>query len=212
MPVGGSLWPWGTAIRYVPQWDQAVVKKDEADLATLTADRVALAHLLPLNGIQTEGCKPCQVTWQITKYNFDLLMLHPSHYTSVDRLMGTKRSLIVHTDGAFAQADRTTGAPARPAVSEFFGQGSHYNTAAPFNRHMLSSAFPDTRNGRPPGVAMTPTTPIFAAVVTAFQTVRNQLLPAQGPYRGSWPVQLWTGGAGRPPFQDYSRYGLEGDC
>jgi hypothetical protein len=155
----------------------AFVKNDEANLTRITANGEVPAQLLPITNILTEACKDCQVTWQVTKYNFDLLMLHSSHHASVDRLTGAKRSLIVHVDGVFVQTNTTAGAPARAAVGVFFGEGSQYNTAPSFNRHMLSRAFPDDRNGRQPGVAMTPATATFAAVVVALHTIRQQFLP-----------------------------------
>lgn len=140
------LCAWGHMIRYVPQWDVAVVGKDEAAKNKLIANGEVPDKLLPISEMVCYFCETCQVTWQATKMDEDdPLTGHPSHHTWVDRVKGAKRAIIVHVDGAFTQS--STNAPARAGVGVFFGVDSAFNTTKRFERRMLGQdVFSDGRN------------------------------------------------------------------
>lgn len=88
---------------------------------------------------------------------------HPSHHTLFHEYAGTRRSLVVHTDGACVN----NGTPSAAAgVGVYFSTGSKYNISAPLDAW----------------IAPTNQVAELHALLQAMQVVRNDIVPARSTF------------------------------
>jgi ribonuclease HI len=110
----------GTGVnRFVPQGDEQVLGP-----AKIIGIKRSEASQLPLVNFQRHVCTKCDLTWLVGEAGVHAAHSHPSHHTLYHEWTNsTRRSLLVHVDGACAD---NGNANARAGVGFFFGPGSKY--------------------------------------------------------------------------------------
>lgn len=154
----------GMRSRFVPQWDVDVMGRSNIVGVIKVDPERPPKHLMPPEEINFSCCFfGCSgLTW-LKPYGSSLTsgphVPHcPSHHSSFDSKLGTKRSLFVRIDGALETATETGRRP-RGGLGVYFGFLSKYN----------ASEMIDVDN-------MNQNTPVLAAAYRALQIVREKVM------------------------------------
>ncbi|TVY13740.1 Ribonuclease H1 [Lachnellula arida] len=148
----------GGAARFTPQWDEQIL--GPANTFRIEKDYKNPPKPLPLSSISTYHCPTCQLTWLVGEKGEAAARSHPSHHTYSHTYAGTRRSLLVFTDGACSG----NGTPnARGGLGVFFGPGSKFNFAEPLSESGVHTSQKAE----------------LAAVARALQTIKFQVLQAR---------------------------------
>ncbi|RDW60706.1 hypothetical protein BP6252_12089 [Coleophoma cylindrospora] len=145
----------GTA-RFMPQWDGQVL--GPGNTFQIEKDYENPPKPLPRSDVSTCYCATCQLTWLVGETGEAAARSHPSHHSYTHIYAGTRRSLLVFTDGA-CSGNGTPGA--RGGLGIFFGPGSSFNLA-----ERLAN----------PGI-QTSQKAELAAVIRALEIIRSDILP-----------------------------------
>lgn len=84
--------------RFMPQWDEQIL--GPANTIHIKENYAAPPKPQQLQDSVLLACSQCELTWLVGKAGQSAAASHPSHYTLNHEYAGTRRSLIVHTDGA----------------------------------------------------------------------------------------------------------------
>ena len=110
--------------------------------------------------LKLHSCQTCELTWLVGRDGKQNATNHPSHQTLFHEYSGTRRSLVVFTDGA-CPSNGTENA--RAGVGVFFAKNSQYNVS-----EILPGLNPPTSQKAE-----------ILAVVRALELIRERVVPAR---------------------------------
>lgn len=112
--------------RFIPQWDEQILGPANTFQIEKDYDKHPKPEHLRVSDVLP--CSRCELTWLVGKAGLSAAANHPSHHTLDHQYGGTRRSLIVWTDGACIN----NGLPnAKAGVGVYFGLNSQYNICSP---------------------------------------------------------------------------------
>ncbi|KAI1752352.1 hypothetical protein F4782DRAFT_530607 [Xylaria castorea] len=121
--------------RFMPPWDDQLlgpantyqIETNYADHPkTLTPDQLSMYY-----------CDECQLTWMKGNAGVEAVQSHPSHHTYQHIHSGTRRSLIVFTDGVCPSNGMSSAVNA--SIGVHFGPQSEYNISGRVNSDSIST-------------------------------------------------------------------------
>ncbi|OWP06184.1 hypothetical protein B2J93_823 [Marssonina coronariae] len=112
----------GSTARFMPQWDEQIFGPSQARRYMQNYHNPPKA--LALSSLETQYCSICQLTWLVGEEGEAAAKAHPFHHTYFNKYSGTRRSLLVFTDGACSNNGYQG---ARGGIGLFFGPGSKLN-------------------------------------------------------------------------------------
>ncbi|KAH8750628.1 ribonuclease H-like domain-containing protein [Hyaloscypha sp. PMI_1271] len=142
----------------MPQWDEQVLGPANTYKIKQVYDNPPKP--LPLSSIQTYHCTICQLTWLVGEIGEAAARNHPSHHSYSHDYCGTRRSLLVFTDGA-CSGNGTRDA--RGGIGCFFGPSSKFN----IGERLPGPRIPTSQKAE------------LTAAARALEIARLQILPAR---------------------------------
>lgn len=144
--------------RFMPQWDEQMLGPANTFRIKQDYDTPPPPEQLQVSALL--ACSQCELTWLVGKAGQSAGASHPSHYTLHHEYAGTRRSLIVRTDGACMN----NGQPhAKAGVGVYFAPNSKYNISSP----LKNSSAPTNQKAE------------LHALLRAMQVVRKDIVPTR---------------------------------
>jgi len=144
--------------RFMPQWDEQVLGPKNTIQVEKDYDKPPKPEQLQISAVL--ACSRCELTWLVGNAGQSAAANHPSHHTLYHEYAGTRRSLIVWTDGACIN----NGQPnAKAGVGVYFGLNSKYNICSPLQ---IPTA-PTSQKAE------------LYAILQAMQVIRKEVIPAR---------------------------------
>ncbi|KAI0905916.1 ribonuclease H-like domain-containing protein [Ustulina deusta] len=109
--------------RFMPQWDEEILGPADASNIQKDYNNPPKAHTPDQLGLHY--CRECQLTWLEGNMGVHAAQSHPFHHSSPHIYAGTRRSLVVFTDGACPSNGKSSAVDA--SIGVHFGPQSGYN-------------------------------------------------------------------------------------